>query len=89
MLVDEGEHAIAVELGLPHPVGVVEGRVADFREHRRELCRHRLDLAGRDELRGGDPMRGNDLEIFDRDAGEHRAVLLRDIVLRTRTGPCA
>ena len=52
VLVDEREDAIAVELGLPHPVGTIERRVTRFGEHRRELRRHRHDLARRDELRG-------------------------------------
>ena len=89
VLVDEGEHPIAVELGLPHPVRVVERGVARFGEHRRELGRHRFDLARGNEPRGGHLAHRDDLEILDRHAGEHRAILRGDIVGAPRTGPCA
>ena len=79
VLVDEREHAVAVELRLPHPVGTVERRVARFGEHRREPRRHRHDLARRNELRGAYPVRRHDLEVLDRHGGEDRAVPKRDI----------
>ncbi len=77
--VDEGEHAIAVELGLPHPVRAMERRIAGFGQHRRELRGHRFELARGRESRGGDALDGKELELLDRLAGKHRMVLRRDI----------
>ena len=79
VLVDEGEHPIAVELGLPYPVCAIEGDVTRFGEHGGERGRHRFELARGNEPRGGNAVRRDDLEVRDRQPGEHRAVLRGDI----------
>ncbi len=66
--VDERDHAVAVELGLPHPVGAVVDLVTQVRLHRLELRGHRRGLSGGHEARSLDAMRGHDLEILDRRA---------------------
>ena len=75
LLVDESERAVAVELGLPHPVGAVERRVADLRVHRRELARQRADVAAGDELPGRNAPHRHGGDLLHGDAREHRAVL--------------
>ena len=49
--VDEGEHPVAIELRLPHPVCAIDGHVARFGVHWLEFRRHRFDFARRHELR--------------------------------------
>ena len=79
MLVDVCEHAIAVELRLPHPLGAIERRVARFGEHRGERRGHRLELAGGSELRRGHAIDGEEFELPDRLARENRVVLRGDV----------
>ena len=59
--------------------GAIEAGVAGLGEHRGERGGHRLDLARGHELRGRNPVRGDDLEVLDRHSGEDRAVLRGDI----------
>ena len=79
--IDERLDAVAVELGFPHPLGLVEDLVTDFREHGRELGGHRLLRAGGNEVRGRNAMRGDHLHFRHRDSREHRAVLLGHVAL--------
>ena len=79
LCIDEREHAVAVELGLPHPVVAVERSVTRFGEHRGELRGHRDELARGHEPRRANAARGDDLEVRDRDTGEHGMVLRRDV----------
>src|SRR6266513_1816116 len=79
LVVDEGEHAVAVELGLPHPAAGRERRVAQFGEHGKELHRQRFLLAGGDELRSGHAAHRQGLEVLDREAGEDRVIFLGDV----------
>jgi hypothetical protein len=84
VLVDEGEHAVAIEFRLPHPVDMIERRIADFGEHRCKLAGHRLDVAGRHELRGGHALHGPDLEIADFHAGKDGPALRSDVDGRSK-----
>jgi len=80
LVVDEGEHAVAVELGLPHPAGAAERRaVAQLGEHGQELHRQRFVFSGEDELRCGDATHRQGLEVLDHEAGEDRVILPGDV----------
>ena len=79
--VDEGEHPIAVKLGFPHPVRVVERSVAQFGLHRCELCRHGFEFPRRNESGCGNAMHRMCLEILHRHPAEHGAILRGDVGL--------
>ena len=83
-LLDEREHAIAVELRLPHPVGVVKRFIAQLGLHRRERRGQFLGRTGNDQPLGRDAMRRHTLHLLDRCVGKHRAVLLGQISLRDK-----
>ena len=82
LAVDEREHPVAVELGLPRPVGMVERSLADLGVHRLELRGHGFDLPRGNEPGRGHAVRGHHLHLLDCHAGKHRAVLRGDLLVR-------
>ncbi len=82
LAVDEREHAVAVQLGLPRPVGSVEGRGGGLGVHGLELQRAGLDISRGNELRRGYPVRGHHFHVLDRHARKHRAILRRHVIAR-------
>ena len=87
-VLDEGDHAVAVELGFVRPLGIGARHIADLREHRVHRLRHRLCGAGGCEALGVDLRdRNGRRTVLDRAARQHRlrarqhVVLLREPVL--------
>ena len=78
--IDECDHAIAVELRLPHPRRIVERRSSpSLGVHRLDRLRHRDDLGRSARARvAGIRCSGTTCDLLDRRAGQHRAVLRRD-----------
>ena len=61
---------------------MVERGAAYLGEHRLQLRRHRHHVAGGHEPGRRHAVRGHDLHLLDRGAGQHRAIRRRDIVRR-------